>query len=725
MGGLSSINYVYGPNGSGKTTISRLIDSPNDGKFASCSINWHRGTNLETLVYNRDFVDANFNQSSTLKGIFTLGQKSIETQNKIDQANNDVTVLTHEIESLTFNLQGADGISGKRGELASVESAFKDECWKLVTRHKAKLQGAISGYLGSKEKFKQKVILECAKNSPQPPSQADLEARAGIVFGNTLSSEAPLANLNDADFLRWESDPILKKHVIGKADVDIASMIHKLGNSDWVKQGITFFEISEGNCPFCQQKAPERLATSLAEYFDEAFTKDTAEIAAMLDGYKLEGEKLQQTLQAAIISTSRFLDIESLKSEKFIFDTRFQGNLQKIENKVKEPSQAVTLEPLKEILISVKHLISDANQKIQTHNTMVANISSERALLTTLVWAFLAKVEIATAFKNYQNEKRNKEAAITSFETQISNAEIDKSAREREIQMLERSTTSIQPTVDAINSILRSFGFQNFSIKTASNNNYRICRPDGTEAKDTLSEGEKSFLTFLYFYHLLKGSNFESGMTRNRVVVFDDPVSSLDSDVLFIVSSLIRQIINDIHDKRGYIKQVFVLTHNVYFHKEITFISSKPGCSFRDETFWTIRKLGGFSKIKKHTSNPIKTSYDLLWTDVRERNLASQTIQNTLRRILEYYFRILGGMKFDDIINLFEGEEKLICSSLFSWIHDGSHSVPDDVFIALDENTVEKQLEVFKKIFAKTKHLNHYNMMMGDPYTIESVAVHP
>ena len=53
-----------------------------------------------------------------------------------------------------------------------------------------------------------------------------------------------------------------------------------------------------------------------------------------------------------------------------------------------------------------------------------------------------------------------------------------------------------------------------------------------------MSEGEKTFVTFLYFYHLLKGSESDSGMTTDRIVVFDDPVSSLDSDVLFIVSRL-------------------------------------------------------------------------------------------------------------------------------------------------------------------------------------------
>lgn len=142
----------------------------------------------------------------------------------------------------------------------------------------------------------------------------------------------------------------------------------------------------------------------------------------------------------------------------------------------------------------------------------------------------------------------------------------------------------------------------------------------------------------------------------------------------------------------------------------------------KDETFWTIRKVNGFSKVQKHKSNPIRTAYDLLWSEVRQPNFASQTIQNTLRRILENYFQILGGISPDDILGHFEGEEKFICKSLLSWVNIGSHSIPDDVFVTLDEITVKKYLDVFQKVFIKLGHANHYNMM-GSICVIETTTV--
>jgi wobble nucleotide-excising tRNase len=230
----------------------------------------------------------------------------------------------------------------------------------------------------------------------------------------------------------------------------------------------------------------------------------------------------------------------------------------------------------------------------------------------------------------------------------------------------------------------------------------------------TLSEGEKTFVTFLYFYHLLKGSDSESGMTTNRVVVFDDPVSSLDSDVTFIVSWLIKGLFDDVRSGTGYIKQIFVLTHNVYFHKEVTFNRRRKSGVLREETFWMVRKSGLESRVEKQENNPIKTSYDLLWAEVRRPDRSNHTIQNTLRRILENYFTILGQMDPDAICDRFEGTEKLTCRSLFSWVNAGSHWVDDDLYDSIGNSTVDTYLKAFKAIFEKSGHLAHYQMMMEE-----------
>lgn len=723
MDGLREINFVYGPNGAGKTTVSRLI--ADSSPFSKCAVHWQRGTKLETFVYNRDFVAKNFNQPGDLNGIFTLGQKDIETQNKIVQAKLDSADLTRKIENLTHALQGGDGKGGKRGELAQLEDNFRDAGWEVMKRHEPKLEGPLRGYRADKVKFKNRLVTECQKKAPTPlPIQSDLEARAASLFGATPTTESLLATIDDTQFLAWESDPVLAKRVIGKSDVDIAAMILRLGNSDWVKQGIAYYDVNDGDCPFCQQKAPQSLAASLEEYFDETFSLDTSAIAALKVGYLLAGERISQTVDAVLATGSRFLEADALKTEKHVFDARLQTNRQRLEQKAKEPSQSITLEPLKDVLQKMNDLIEKANGSIRDHNTVVANLASAQTQLVADVWAFFAHSEMAVEFAKYQRDKKGVDSAIRTLEQQIETATAKREAKDAELRNLEKQTTSVRPTVGEINKLLNAFGFRSFYLEATSNNLYRLRRPDGSDAKETLSEGERSFITFLYFFHLLKGSESSSGVTTDRVVVFDDPVSSLDSDVLFIVGSLIRHTLEEVRANRSHIKQAFVLTHNVYFHKEITFHKDRSaGQAFKEETFWIIRKVDGKSRVQDYRVNPIKTSYELLWSEIRDANPQAPGIQNAMRRILEHYFRILGRLGYDEIVDLFDGEEKLICKALFSWVNEGSHSIPDDVFMTFDDGAVQKQREVFKNIFVKTQHLSHYNMMMGHPYVIESTAV--
>ena len=86
LDGLSQFNYLFGSNGTGKTTISRVI--ADEDSFPTCKVTWRGGTKLQPMVYNRDFVERNFNQSAELKGVFTLGEEQVDTRVKIQRRKN-------------------------------------------------------------------------------------------------------------------------------------------------------------------------------------------------------------------------------------------------------------------------------------------------------------------------------------------------------------------------------------------------------------------------------------------------------------------------------------------------------------------------------------------------------------------------------------------------------------------------------------------------------------
>ena len=91
--------------------------------------------------------------------------------------------------------------------------------------------------------------------------------------------------------------------------------------------------------------------------------------------------------------------------------------------------------------------------------------------------------------------------------------------------------------------LLRDSGFEGFEIikSDAAKDAYKVVRPDKKVAI-RLSDGERHFLSFLYFYSQVKGCN-PDGTRKDKIVVIDDPVSSLDGNALFIISSIVREMI--------------------------------------------------------------------------------------------------------------------------------------------------------------------------------------
>jgi wobble nucleotide-excising tRNase len=481
--------------------------------------------------------------------------------------------------------------------------------------------------------------------------------------------------------------------------------------------GPVVFERSKPICPFCQQKVRESFEANLSSYFDETFAKDTKAIADLQAAYAIDAYALRAKLKAVVDGGSRFMDMDAFDVERSAIEARLATNALVLAKKAKEPSLPVQIEPMTALLDAASKLIANANAALAAHNEIVKNITKERANLTKQVWKFILEVELKAELKAYAGKRTGLNAAISSLNGQIQEAKATKMAKTKEIKNLEKSATSIEPTIEGINGLLKSFGFRNFSIAKADDGPfYKLVRADGSDAKDSLSEGERSFVTFLYFFHLLKGSESQSGTTADRIVVFDDPVSSMDSDVLFIVSSLIKSLFDSVRKNIGGIKQIFVLTHNVYFHKEVTFTSARgDDDKVGERSYWTVRKGVGGTAVELHKTNPVKTSYDLLWEELRRPDKSPLTVQNTMRRILENYFKILGRMDFDKICDKFEGQQKIMCRSLFAWVNDGSHFSHDDAFYTFDQASIDTYLEIFKQVFDKTNQQAHYDMMMAGP----------
>ena len=709
---LKKVNFIYGVNASGKTTISNLIENPDHSNFKHCSIDWKHSQPLKELVYNKHFRDSNYGGSGKLQGVFTLGEATKKDIDLIEQKKDELTTLKDETnkQKETLKIQ--------QGKKTEKENNFKETCWTFYKKYETDFKEAFKGVM-QKELFKNKLLTESKNNISELLDIDEIKGKSKTIFGDVPESIPTLPMISFNQIVEIENGETWQKKIIGKSDVDIAKLIQILNMNDWVNQGRRYLQEDE-TCPFCQQKTiTSEFRQQIEDYFDVSFTESIQLIKENSAKYNLQATNIINELSQIEITektnTATKLDIDKFSAYLKTITSQLVTNKEFINNKTKEPSRGFDLISTEVEFENIEKLILSANKEIKRHNDIVDNYQTERSNLIQSIWKFVAE-EAKDIISAFTTSIKGLKQGIENIEKQIKEKEIEYLKLDNKIKDLNKNVTSTQPTVDEINRTLKYYGFNNFELVPSPKEKgfYQIQRDDGTLVESTLSEGEITFITFLYFLQLAKGATNEETITEDRILVIDDPISSLDSNVLFVVSTLIKEIIKNVKSNEGNIKQIMLLTHNVYFHKEVSFIDGRT--KENNEThFWILRKNRKVSSIQFYEkNNPIQSSYDLLWQEIKNRDKNSGiTIQNTMRRIIENYFKMLGKYGDDDLIQKFDNkEEQYICKSLISWINDGSHNFADDLFIEVQDDTIEKYLSVFKGVFEKTDNLGHYNMMM-------------
>ncbi|WQW51947.1 AAA family ATPase [Helicobacter pylori] len=716
---LNSINFIYGANGSGKTTTSsflkNLAENGIEDKFANSKIAWYNNESLKIEVYNKQFKEEQF-RNSQVKGIFTLGKKTNENLEKIESKTKSIN---EEKEKKKKNKESLQKLEQERKEK---EKDFTDSCWeKLYKKNEEDFKETLEGFK-RKEKFKEKILKEFENdkyNQSEIVGLEKLKEKIEIVFGENQTELALLeCNLTDFDFI--ENHSIWEQKVVGSGGVAIADLIKKLSNEYWVAWGREYIK-ENSICPFCQKETiTEEFKKQLESYFDTNYQESTETIKKMKEDYTNKTDEVLERLDE-IVETEQKNQQTKLNTEIFkrIIETlksKINGNQQKMLDKSKEMSRSFKLESTKNEIKEIRDLIDTANQQIANHNEIIKDTKNQKKNCVEQTWKFLVN-EFKSDIQEYNKKYCGLEKGINNLEKAISENQEEVKKLENEIKELEKNMVSIKPIVNEINTLLKGYGFTNFSLAcTEDEKFYRIQREDGQLVGETLSEGEVTFITFLYYYHLAKGSLKENDISKNKVLVIDDPISSLDSNILFMVSVLVKDLMKETMEEKTNIKQIIILTHNTYFYKEIT-LEYDLKCYQGKYSFWIIKKDNNVSKIKDYKENPIKNSYELLWQEVKQakdNNASWVSLQNVMRRIIEYYFRILGGFKHNDSLSeCFENiEEKRVCNSFISWFNDGSHGISDDLFVQSQDTSIETYLKVFEKIFKETGHEAHYKMMM-------------
>ncbi len=609
---LNSINFIYGANGSGKTTTSsflkNLAENGIEDKFANSKIAWYNNESLKIEVYNKQFKEEQF-RNSQVKGIFTLGKKTNENLEKIESKTKSIN---EEKEKKKKNKESLQKLEQERKEK---EKDFTDSCWeKLYKKNEEDFKEILEGFK-RKEKFKEKILKEF-KNDEHNESEIvrleELKEKIEIVFGENQTELALLeCNLTDFDFI--ENHSIWEQKIVGSGDVAIADLIKKLSNENWVAWGREYIK-ENSICPFCQKETiTEEFKKQLKSYFDTSYQESTETIKEKMKDYKSRTagalERLDEIVETEQKNQQTKLNTEIFKRIIETLKSKINGNQQKMFDKGKEMSRSFKLESTKNEIKEIRDLIDTANQQIANHNEIIKDTKNQKKNCVEQTWKFLVN-EFKSDIQEYNKKYCGLEKGINNLEKAISENQEEVKKLENEIKELEKNMVSIKPIVNEINTLLKGYGFTNFGLAcTEDEKSYRIQREDGQLVGETLSEGEVTFITFLYYYHLTKGSLEENDISENKVLVIDDPISSLDSNILFIVSVLVKDLMKETMEEKTNIKQIIILTHNTYFYKNITYNLKRYQGKY---SFWIINKDNNISKIKSYKENPIKNSYELL-----------------------------------------------------------------------------------------------------------------
>lgn len=714
---LQKVNFLYGPNGSGKTTISRALAG--DGAL-SLGLDWHDSSPMAIKVYNRDFVDRTLRESNRIPGVFVIGDTSVEAEERLDTIEREGGERAQAEDEMGRAKKSLD--QAERAD-SDASDTFRDTAWhayKNLTDENPSLLPAFSGaggVGGSKQALVTKLLALVLPDAPAPYLDS-LTADADAVFdtSSTFCKELPLTSAFDV--LSFDGYELMGQRVVGSDDVSLSELVARLGNSDWVSSGRHYLEDSEGLCPFCQQETPVHLLSGLATMFDDQYASQREAIEQFAVAFTKWSAAVADAPLGYDSASAAFLGEASHQTALLNLTKVIATNAATLEQKKQNPSVLGEFSGLDALITALDEVIATANTKIREHNALIGNRSTERPKLVEKCWRYLAEVLLGETLTTFKTKQTSRAGGIKTLAGKIADAKQKISDLDDEVRKLHRSVESTRPVIDQMNALLQRSGFTSFKIVESPSleDGYMLSRGDGELQDHSLSEGERTFIAFLYYFHLLDGRATGSNESHRILAVIDDPISSLDSDVLFVVGALVRHLIARAMSGDDRIEQVFVLTHNVYFHKEISHL--KNGDSSSGRIYFLIRKRPSApSTVGSTRTNPITTEYKRLWDEVKRAIDGEQMnvvgLENILRRILESYFRVMGGGIWDDEITpLLTESERHVFGALFRWVNDGSHSILEDVYYSPSLISQDLYLQVFHRIFEVTKHDAHYKMMI-------------
>ena len=416
---FKELNIIYGWNYSGKTSISRIFSSIENGhkhsdysdlsftiKSTNGDITEHNlSDRLEIVrVFNADFVDNNIEwNGGDFNPILLLGQDSIETQRSIEHYESKLTSFN---SLKSTKLREDEKLEDEKSKL------HKDEANKIKI-----ILNLIEAFTATHLKAIKPTLL------PDP--------RIHILNHENLNKHIVIGTMSENDkkeyIEKFETETITEEDInkinnlLGKSPLLTQTIDHLTRNpeiANWIDTGLSLHKQSE-NCEFCGNKiSPERI-TELKGHFSkdlEIFKGNLTEVIAKLDSLQVENtlfsksdfyselqsdlssslEKFRQARNSYINMIKQIRNAVSIKlsapfniSLSVQLDSKVLTNLKKYTNEIN-----IIIQKNNEITSQFEERKSESIKKVKNHFAAVF-FTSERLLKIEKIQSILKKHAIS------------------------------------------------------------------------------------------------------------------------------------------------------------------------------------------------------------------------------------------------------------------------------------------------------------------------------------------
>jgi wobble nucleotide-excising tRNase len=606
---FKKLTLVYADNGSGKTTLTSVLRSVNQNDPEI--IRRRKSTNLSTaqgaqIVQRNSGVDTHhtFNTTGWITVFPNIEIFDIHFVNENIFSgfyfNEDHKKQLHQF------VIGAQGISIQQ----QIEKNKADKAASKLLQ--ASIEQLILQQVGN-NLTADKITRYLAITST-PPNINQLIADAGIALTNassnsviqTLQPLTTLANLNTGiDFSILKTDlatatdtikiealqALFEEHCKDLSENSIESP------DSWLEKGMSYLHVKTSSqqseaeslhCPFCKQEINSSLEiiNAYSLKFNEVFNKLVSTIETHLANFKTFNlevgiqslNSINQINTPKIASWATYLPttvqapIFNIVTNEENLKAEFRSLISLVQEKLQNPSQSVTTEAISTFensLNTINSNISIYNQAVIAHNNCITTFrstiqtvqqaQSEVDRLNCINLRF--STTLAPLCNQLITERQNLKALEIAYPLLIQQQEAVATSFFASYQTrINYYLSTVFKTLFRIDNVTniapqgRSTQSKLGYKLTIDGQDISFDSTQQTNAKDCLSEGDKSTLALAFFLSKL---DVDPGIA-DKIIVFDDPLSSFDSNRRLYTVQLLTGLLTRV-------KQVVVLSHNENF----------------------------------------------------------------------------------------------------------------------------------------------------------------